>query len=70
MKFASPKELREEGFRLLVEGLGTVGAVRFMQQFEAGSGDYTEERAALQDGTTIDEIVARIQARKKTDTKS
>ena len=66
MNNASLSEIREEGFRALVSRLGTVGTVRFMQQFEAGKGDYTEEREALFAGVTIDEIVARIQEREKT----
>lgn len=59
------KTIREEGFRVLADGLGTVGAVNFLRQFESGSGNYTEEREKLLEGITMDEIVARIKAREK-----
>lgn len=65
MTNANPIEIREEGFRVLVKGLGAAGAVNFLRQFEGGSGDYTREREKLLNGITIDEIVARIQERKK-----
>lgn len=65
MTNANLMEIREEGFRVLVEGLGTAGAVNFLRQFEGGSGDYTREREALLDGISIDEIAERIQRRKR-----
>jgi hypothetical protein len=37
-------EIREIGLRALKEALGPVGMVRFIQQYENGSGDYTEEK--------------------------
>jgi hypothetical protein len=37
-------ELRQQGFAALVASLGWVNAVRFIQQYEAGRGDYTKER--------------------------
>lgn len=57
-------EIREEGFRLLAEGLGTAGAVNFLKQFENGSGNYTEEREKLLEGITIDGIAEKIRQRK------
>ena len=40
-------ELRSRGFRILVEALGWANAVRFLRQYDPGSGDYTEERRSL-----------------------
>jgi hypothetical protein len=40
-------ELRNRGFRALVEALGWVNAVRFLRQYDPGSGNYTEERREL-----------------------
>jgi hypothetical protein len=57
-------EIREEGFRLLLHGLGAVGTVQFLRQFENGGGDYTKERETLQEGVSLDDIVARIHERK------
>lgn len=65
MTNANLTEIREEGFRILVEGLGAVGTVNFLRQFDGGSGDYTKEREKLLDGITIDEIAARIRNRKE-----
>ncbi len=65
MANANLAEVREEGFRALVKGLGTVGTVNFLRQFEGGSGDYTRERDDLLEGITIDEIARRIRERKK-----
>jgi len=65
MMNANLNTIREEGFRILVNGLGTAGTVNFLRQFESGSGNYTEEREKLLDGVTIDEIADRIQKRKE-----
>lgn len=42
-----PVELRQRGFAALVTALGWVNAVRFIQQYEAGQGDYSRERDQL-----------------------
>lgn len=65
MTNANLMEIREEGFRVLVKGLGTVGTVNFLRQFEGGIGNYTHERENLLDGITIDDIVERIRKRKE-----
>jgi len=44
---ADPVELRARGFGVLVAQLGWVNAVRFIQQYERGMGDYTRERQEL-----------------------
>jgi hypothetical protein len=51
-------EIHEEGVRLLVREMGAADAARFISQFTAGHGDYTEERKKLFEGLTIDEVVA------------
>ena len=43
----NPSELRNRGFRALVDALGWANAVRFLRQYDPGSGDYTEERRTL-----------------------
>ncbi len=40
----NPLEIRTVGMQALYEALGPVGAVRFMQQFDLGYGDYTKEK--------------------------
>ena len=58
--------IRQKGLEVLTKELGAVATVRFLRQFESGHGDYTQEREALLQNVTIDEIVARIAERKKT----
>ena len=43
----NPSELRNRGFRALAEALGWPNAVRFLRQYDPGSGNYTEERRTL-----------------------
>lgn len=40
----NPLEVRTIGIQALREALGPVGAVRFMQQYDMGYGDYTKEK--------------------------
>jgi len=48
-------EIRKTGLQALKEALGPVGMVRFIQQYENGYGDYTEEKYQ-QPNLTVDEI--------------
>jgi predicted RNase H-like HicB family nuclease len=41
---APPAEIRKRGIEALTRALGPVGLVRFLQQFELGSSDYTRDR--------------------------
>ena len=65
MMNANLNAIREEGFRVLLNGLGTVGTVNFLRQFEGGNGNYTAERETTHSEITIDEIAARIKERKE-----
>jgi hypothetical protein len=40
----NPAELRARGFEALVQSLGWVNAVRFVNEFEASAHNYTAER--------------------------
>jgi len=48
-------EVRKMGLQALKEALGSVGMVRFIQQYENGYGDYTEEKYQKPD-FTVEEI--------------
>jgi len=48
-------EIRKAGLQALKEALGSVGMVRFIQQYENGYGNYTEEKYQQPD-YTIEEI--------------
>ena len=41
----TPNEIRQHGINALARELGPVGMIRFLQQFELGTGDYTLQRA-------------------------
>ena len=55
-------EVRRMGLQALKEALGTVGMVRFIQQYENGYGDYTEEKYQKPD-FTIEEIDMMLKSR-------
>ena len=62
------EQIRTEGLAALRERLGVAGMVRFLQQFEHGSGDYATERRAWVERTSLDDIRAltnKNSARKK-----
>ncbi|HYW12500.1 MAG TPA: hypothetical protein VE871_11085 [Longimicrobium sp.] len=50
------EEIRRVGLDALARELGPVGTVRFLQQFETGSGDYTAERAGLPGAPSVAEL--------------
>lgn len=52
----TPLELREKGYQILVEHLGQVDAIRFLQQAGWGSGDYTQERRETLESVTREEF--------------
>ncbi len=56
----NPVKLRQQGIEALVKALGVVGMVRFLQQFDQGSGDYTKDRDALLADITLEDAIALI----------
>jgi hypothetical protein len=62
-------EIRVIGFEILIRELGPVGAIRFIQQYETGQGNYTRGRRKLLPKKSIREIGSEIvkarQAKKK-----
>ncbi|NJR40717.1 MAG: hypothetical protein HC781_20155 [Leptolyngbyaceae cyanobacterium CSU_1_4] len=59
----TPVELNRRGFSALVNALGYADAIRFVRQFDNGSGDYTKERHQWLDKLTLEDIWADIQQR-------
>jgi hypothetical protein len=55
-------ELQEKGYRVLVENLGQVEAIRFLQQCGWGQGNYTQERSAVLDGVKRAQFLQDLQA--------
>ena len=58
-------QIREEGITVLTESLGSVDAIRFLQQFDAGHGDYTAERRRILGNPTVDDVLKKIMVRRK-----
>jgi len=57
-----PIELRTRGFEALVAALGWVNAVRFLQQYEKSSLDYTTERQQILPDWSAEDLVRRLEA--------
>lgn len=49
-------EVRRKGLEVLRRELGRAGLVRFVQQFESGSGDYAQERRQWLDSLSLEEL--------------
>jgi hypothetical protein len=63
----TPIELNQKGFKVLVDALGYVDAVRFLKQFDNGRGDYTQERHQWLDRLSLDDIWTDLQHPTKID---
>lgn len=55
-------EVSQRARSVLIQELGVVDAMRFLNQFQVGSGDYSTERAKLFKDDTVKSIVAEIKA--------
>ncbi|MDE5597708.1 MAG: hypothetical protein K2J04_07740 [Lachnospiraceae bacterium] len=55
VNLSNPIEIRNVGIKALQEALGPVGMVKFMQQYDMGYGDYTQEKQEQPD-ISLDEI--------------
>ncbi len=53
-------EVTSRAIEVLARELGTADAVRFINQFTTGHGNYTAERDALFDGVTLGQIISEI----------
>lgn len=55
-------ELNRRGFQALTKELGLAAAIRYVQQFDHGSGDYTAERQQWADSVSLEEIEKAVSA--------
>ena len=53
--------VNHDAIKVLTEHLGVVDAMRFVNQFTTGHGNYTKERDALLGHLTLDEVVTAIE---------
>ncbi len=61
----NPAMLRQAGLEALTKALGPVGMIRFIRQFEQGSGDYTAEREKLLAGITMEDFEAFLKKKRE-----
>lgn len=52
----SPAELRQRGYQALINQLGQIDTIHFLQQMGWGAGDYTQERQALLEAVPREEF--------------
>ena len=62
-------EIRTVGFEALLRELGPAGAIRFIQQYETGQGDYTRDRKKLLPKKSVREIGKEIMKQRQSKTK-
>ena len=63
METKTLNEIRIQGFEVLVRSLGPADAIRFIQSYSHGSGDYTKERKGWLE-KDFDAVVAGIMERR------
>lgn len=64
------EQIRKMGLKVLLQALGQVGTIRFLQQFETGHGDYTQDRSQWLGNLSVDELVEKIESRRKAHSES
>ena len=65
----NPAILRKLGLEALCKSLGPLGMVRFLQQYETGTGDYTKEKEMWLKDVDIESVVIEIKNRQKKKTR-
>ena len=59
-------EITEKALEVLIRELGLAKTLRFVGQFTAGYGNYTEEREQMFADMTLDDILSEIKRQRKT----
>lgn len=53
-------EIRNQGNEALIKALGPVGMIRYLQQYEKGYGNYTEERHQWLDKLDLNTLLSEL----------
>jgi hypothetical protein len=61
----TPIQVQQTGLAILARELGPTGLVRFLQQFELGSGDYTAEREQWLGEMDVDAVMRLVEERRQ-----
>ena len=57
VSYKTEYEIQQLGIEALHKGIGVVGLIRFMQQFDKGHGNYVQDRKKWQKDYTVDTIL-------------
>ena len=60
-------QIIEQGYKALVDSLGVVDAIRFIQHFSPGQGDYTKERHQWLEQKSLNDVLQDIDKFKQND---
>ena len=60
VNYKTENEIQQLGIEALCKGIGVVGLIRFMQQFEKGHGDYVKDRQDWQKDYSVEALVEAI----------
>ena len=61
------QEIVSQGYQALVNSLGVVDTIRFIQHFSPGQGDYTKERHEWLDQTPLEDILSSMRQSREDD---
>jgi hypothetical protein len=61
-------EIIKQGYDALINSLGVADAIRFIQYFSPGKGDYTKERHQWLDEKNFTDVLAEIKQSQEDDT--
>lgn len=59
------QEILKQGYQALVDSLGVIDAIRFIQHFSPGQGDYTKERHRWLDKKSLEDVFAEMKHRRE-----
>jgi hypothetical protein len=60
-----PAELNHTAIKMLVQSIGIVNTIRFINQFSNGYGNYTIERDEVLNSWSVDDVVKAIQKQRE-----
>ncbi|WP_367154805.1 hypothetical protein [Methylomonas sp. HYX-M1] len=60
-------DITNKALHVLAKEIGVADTMRFLGQFSTGTGNYTEEREALFDHLSLDDVLTEIRAKKSKD---
>lgn len=61
------QEIISQGYKALVNSLGVTDTILFIQHFNLGQGNYTQERHQWLDGMTIEDVLMKMHQHQEQD---